>query len=327
MNKSRFLLAMAMALSLAVLFLAAGELIRKPDGESENRLPVAAESAGSVTESASRGEIPPVPAPLPAPPDTREAEPEKVVTEKQPSAPEPARDEKKEGANRPRLALIIDDFGYSTNIASRILALKIPATWAVIPDAPRSEAIAKMAAENGQPFILHIPMQAIGDAEESRQFKIGVNTSAAAMEAYVAELRRRFPKAIGANNHRGSRATSDPSTMRRFMSVYASTGWGFVDSRTTAKSTAEKTAKTYRVPVVRSNFFIDGTTDLATMKSRFAKALNLAKKRGFAAAICHAREKTVPFLTYLSTLDTTPVVLVTVDELWRRHDPSKEERE
>ncbi len=318
MMKSRCLLAMALALLLAAFCLSAREAGRRLAGEAAPPAPAAGDRPGSVaradapSERASGDEALSASAAAP------------------PSGGGRAAPSEKEGVARPRLALIIDDFGYSGNIASRVARLNLRATWSVIPEAPHAEAIAKLAARIGQPYILHIPMQARDDAPGSRNYQIGVETTEAAMRAYIDRLRRRFPGALGANNHRGSRATSDRETMRRFMRVYAATGWGFIDSRTTAKSAVERAAREYRVPVASNALFLDGTTDLRTMKRQFAKALRIARKRGAAAAICHAREKTMPFLAYVSTLDTAPVVLATADEIWGRHepsrDPSKEEK-
>ena len=226
----------------------------------------------------------------------------------------------------PILALIIDDFGYNMNIASRILKLKLPATWAIIPNAPHADSIAALAEKHGQPFILHIPMQAMEDPDGGRGYLIGTDTPAAKIAAVVASLKERFPKAIGANNHRGSKATSHPPTMHAFLKAFAATGWGFIDSRTSPKSVAEKIAAEYQIPAAHNSAFIDGTTDLNAMKRQFSLALRHARKHGAAMAICHTRDKTMPFLTYLSTLDTSPVRLVGADAVWKRRRAVKEEK-
>lgn len=230
-------------------------------------------------------------------------------------------------ASRPRLALVIDDFGYNYSMAERIAHLKLRATWAIIPGTPHSVKIAEYAAEQRQPFLLHVPMQAMGDPNGGRNYVIGIDVPEKKMAEYLASLRKDFPQAIGINNHRGSKATSDAPTMRRFMKALSVTGWGFLDSRTSGKTIAKKVALEYRIPVAQNKVFIDGTTDLSTMKAQFNAALRLARKHGNAVAICHAREKTLPFLVYLSTLDLKPVELVTVDEIWNSQQSVKEEKQ
>ncbi len=215
-----------------------------------------------------------------------------------------------------KLALVIDDMGYAYNLAEKILRINLPVTWSIIPNARQSRKIADLAVDHGQPFLLHVPMQAIADKEGSSQYVIGVDTSEDKIADYLAELQEKFPEAIGVNNHRGSKATSDNQTMLRFMNAYASTGWGFLDSHTIAKTIANKVAADYDIPVVQNCVFIDAKSDLATMKKKLYDALRTAEERGSAVAICHAREAILPFLKYLSKNEFGSVTFVTVDELW-----------
>lgn len=226
----------------------------------------------------------------------------------------------------PRLALVIDDFGYNYGIAERIAHLKLCTTWAIIPRTPHSFRIAEYAVKQGQSFLLHVPMQAIGDPNGSRNYVIGIDVPEKKIIEYLSSLQRDFPHAIGINNHRGSKATSDVLTMRRFMKALSATQWGFLDSHTSGKSVAKKVALEYRIPVVQNKIFIDGTTDLSMMKAQFNIALRLAKKYGKAVAICHARERTLPFLAYLSKLDLSPVELVSVDRIWNSQHSVKGEK-
>lgn len=226
----------------------------------------------------------------------------------------------------PVLALVIDDFGYSSAIAERILKMNLRATWAIIPTAPQCEEIAALAAGKGQQFIVHLPMQALADPDGGSGYMIGADTPVEKIPAIVAALRKRFPRAIGINNHRGSKATAHKPAMRALMEALAGTNWGFIDSRTTAQTVAEQTAVEYHVPVARNDAFIDGTEDLPAMKRQLEKALKTAKKRGYAVAICHARTKTLPFLAYLCDLDISPVRLVSADMVWKRRQAVKEEK-
>lgn len=228
----------------------------------------------------------------------------------------------------PCLALVIDDFGYSIAIAEQIYNLHLSGTvWAIIPDAPRAEEIARFAEKHGQPYILHIPMQAVSDSVGSADYLIGTDTSADRIEELLADFNRRFPAFQGANNHRGSKATSDVKLMHRFMKRYSKYKKGFIDSRTIAGSVARKVAEEYHIPVVENNVFIDGTGDLPTMKKRFATALLIARRRGKAVAICHARKATLPFMEYVSNTDFSPVRFVSAGDLWRKQQSGKKIKE
>ncbi len=217
----------------------------------------------------------------------------------------------------PKLALVIDDLGYSTEFAQRILQLDIPITWTIIPEAGQSRRIAALAEAHGQPYLVHIPMQAIIDKMGSPEYIIGVDTTEEKIRAYLDDLQKKFPTACGVSNHRGSRATSDIETMLRFMKALAATGWPFLDSRTTGKTTATHAALEYGIPILQNCVFIDGNPDIATMQKKFAQALHVAQQQGVAVAICHAREATLPFLKSLRQKQFPHVTFVTVDQLWQ----------
>lgn len=284
-------------------------------GKSESSTPVSGSPEGKVE-------------PHPTEPSESPKE-DKTQRPAGPATPEkPERKPSTSGKSRgkPRLALVIDDFGYNYKIAQRISELKLTATWAIIPSSPYSHKVAELAIGLRQPFIMHVPMQAISDPTGSKEYVVGLDTSEQRISEYVKGLRRDFPNALGVNNHRGSKATSDRPTMRRFMKALATTDWGFLDSRTFGKTIADQVAKEYDIPVIQNRCFIDGTPDLQTMKDQFKKALRMAEKYGTAVAICHAREKTLPFLSYVSRNNFSPVRFVTVDELWReQHSRHKEE--
>ena len=325
--RSRWLLATCLAVLLAVFCLvsahiAGSMLVPTPAAEADEAKKGTAEEISADVPEAPALEPMPVRQPL----IIITHEPEEDVSTS-PDVPPKQEDVNAEENAAPKLALIIDDFGYSRSIAARILALKLCATWAIIPDAPHASEIARLAEKNGQPYILHIPMQALEDPGGGRDYLIGTDTPEKKIAAVVAALKQRFPKAIGANNHRGSKATSHPATMRSFMKAFAETGWGFIDSRTSPRSIAKRTAEEYHIPVAHNEVFIDGTPDLNTMKRQFAKALRIAKKRGSAVAICHTREKTLPFLAFVSTQKAGPVRLVWADEVWKRRTAAKEEKQ
>ncbi len=223
---------------------------------------------------------------------------------------------------RAKLAIVIDDLGFSYEFAQRILQLDIPVTWTIIPEAGQSRRTAALAEAHGQPYLVHIPMQATIDSRGSKEYVIGVDTPEAKIRDYLADLQKKFPAAIGVSNHRGSRATSDIETMLRFMKFLAPTGWPFLDSRTIAKTIAPRAAREYDIPVVQNTTFIDGKPELASMKKNLDAAIRFAQQQGSAIAICHAREATLPFLKSLRENQFPQVTFVTVDQLWQEQKTS-----
>ena len=66
-------------------------------------------------------------------------------------------------AEKPVLALVIDDLGYSFDQARQVLNLPGQHTYAIIPSTTYAKKIAQFAYQNGREVILHMPMQsAIG---------------------------------------------------------------------------------------------------------------------------------------------------------------------
>ncbi len=252
------------------------------------------------------------------PGEDSEAEKEGETASLAPSAEPAPRQEPEEEWTEPWLALVIDDFGHSLAIAEEIAGLSLKATWAVLPQTAHGAAVMDLARRKGQPYIVHLPMQALVDSDGHGAYLIGVDSSPERIEGVVQGLLRDFPDAAGVNNHRGSKATESERTMDAFMASLAKTPWGFLDSRTSSKSVAFDQALKYHIPVAKNGYFIDVVMELSKMKSQFALALKGAEKRGSAVAICHARTGTLPFLRWLAQNENGPVRMVTLDEVWAR---------
>ena len=70
----------------------------------------------------------------------------------------------------------------------------------------------------------------------------------------------------------------------------------FVDSRTSAKSVAKKYAKKYDMPYIVRNTFIDNDRDFKSIQNQLKKAIEIAKKQGYAIAIGHPHTVTLEVL-------------------------------
>ena len=172
--RNRWLLATCLAVLLAVFCLVSSHIARSMLAPAP-----AADAAHKGTAEEASADVPEAPAREPMP--VRQPliiithEPEEDVSTS-PDVPLKQEDANAEENAAPKLALIIDDFAYSRSVAARILALKLCATWAIIPDAPHASEIARLAEKNGQPYILHIPMQALEVPGGGRDYLIGTDT-------------------------------------------------------------------------------------------------------------------------------------------------------
>lgn len=219
-----------------------------------------------------------------------------VVVREGPSAPVEAKPRVTSPATG-RLAVVLDDAGYSEAVVELLAPLPRQVAVAVLPNAPASALVAQKLREQGRELLLHMPMEPEGNG--------GPGPGEGALEVGLdpALVRERLEKAldvvgpvVGVNNHMGSRATSDPELMAAFMRALAGRGVYFLDSRTTPASVAEKAAREAGIPTLRRDVFLDVVEDEAAVRSALATAVSLARSKGQALAIGHVHPLTVGVL-------------------------------
>ncbi len=193
---------------------------------------------------------------------------------------------------RARLALIVDDCGQWLHIEEGYIALPIPLTLAILPQVRYSTRIADEAHAAGKGVMLHLPMQPIA-ALDPGPGKIMVSMNDETIEAQTARDIDAIPYAEGANNHEGSRATSDPRVMAAVMRVFKRRGLFFIDSRTIATTVAQRTAQEYGVPNAARDVFLDDRNTVPAVEAQLRLAAKIALKRGSAIAIGHPRPATL----------------------------------
>ena len=219
-----------------------------------------------------------------------------------------------EGEPLPVIAIVIDDFGFSYSLAEKIAAIELPVTWAIIPYQRFTHETARLAASKNIPYLVHMPMEALADKSQGASL-IGVGMSAPALSKVVRDVFALLPGAVGMNNHRGSKATSDKKTMEALMETLRPLEKVFVDSRTSSCSVAYDMALCYGIPAVYNSVFLDHEKDIEFMRKQFQRAITIAKRRGWVLAICHNRPDTIPFLQELCDSNINVVKFVTVPEL------------
>lgn len=219
-----------------------------------------------------------------------------------------------ESRNLPALALVIDDFGYSMGLAEELADLNMPVTWSIIPETEYSMEIMDLAVSRDIPFLIHVPMQAVID-EKGGPYLIGEGMDYSSIRSEISRLAELFPQAAGINNHRGSRATSDPDIMIPVLDEIASRGLVFLDSRTSADSVAYAIASEKHIPSLYNSVFLDHVESRDFMTDQFERARDIASRRGWVVAICHVRPETVKFLADLCIKEENGVEFFTVPEL------------
>jgi len=217
----------------------------------------------------------------------------------------------------PRIAIVVDACGYDPTRDAEWLKFPEKITLAVIPFGPSSRRIAQSAHERGFGVLIHIPMEPEGsvfDQTESFRFRRGM--SGEEMETLLGRMIKENPWATGASNHMGSAFTADAESMTKFVSLLKGSGLFLLDSMTTARSVAVRTALQAGIPVARRDVFLDADMEAEEMRLQWKKTIAIAKEKGAAVLICHGRKESLrTLLDLVPDLEAEGVRAVTLAEL------------
>lgn len=215
-----------------------------------------------------------------------------------------------------KLALVIDDFGYTEEPINAYEGIEASLTFAVLPNHPYSKEAANRGYKNDRQIILHLPMEAMSSSAKVEVQTINVTMSDNEIRAMVNELTESVPHIIGVNNHQGSKATSNQRVMKAVLNELAGKGLFFIDSKTLGSSIAYDTAKSVGVRTGENKIFLDNSSDVDEIKKQLRQAGNIALKNGSAIAIGHARVNTAKAIKELvPELEAKGIQLVFASEI------------
>jgi polysaccharide deacetylase 2 family uncharacterized protein YibQ len=218
----------------------------------------------------------------------------------------------KTGKAVPKIALIIDDLGPNKRPVMPLLDSFVPLIFSILPQETYSSWIADKANERGYEIIAHIPMEA---DKENKLGKGGLYRwmSADDIHRILKEDLDSIPHIVGVSNHMGSAFTSDEHAMDILMSELKKQELLFVDSFTTLDSAGTRTAKKYGIRTFKRDIFLDNSDNPDDIRKQWHKALDIAKRKGYAIVLAHPRKNTIDFLR--TAFQTAEVEFVTLSEL------------
>jgi polysaccharide deacetylase 2 family uncharacterized protein YibQ len=192
------------------------------------------------------------------------------------------------------LALVIDDVGRELAVFERLLALRWRLSFAITPDAVYATGVAaRLVGDRRRPrdVLVHLPMEphdpaATASADEAREVWLQRGDPADVLRAKVARALAQVPAAIAVNNHMGSALTEERAAMDAVMAELRARGRGFLDSRTSAATTALAAARAAGVPSVARDVFLDHDPSAAAIRAALWDAAARAR-RGPTVAIGH----------------------------------------
>lgn len=223
------------------------------------------------------------------------------------------------GAERPAISIIIDDLGYRRPEGLRAIELPGALAFAVLPHTPYGSRLAEIAFRLDKEVIVHLPMEgnpekALGPGGITRN--MGPRELEATLDAGLAAV----PHAIGLSNHMGSVLTADAHAMRTLMRwMNARPSLIFVDSLTTPRSVALRTARESGIDAARRDVFLDADTDARLIRRQFMRLVAVARANGTALGIGHPYPETLEVLAQvLPRPERFGVELIALSELIAR---------
>jgi uncharacterized protein len=101
----------------------------------------------------------------------------------------------------------------------------------------------------------------------------------------------------GVNNHMGSKITTNEDQMNQIFTILKRKNLFFIDSRTTAKSKCQSSARLFKLKFAQRDIFLDNFQNSDYITRQFKKLKLIAKKHGVAIGIGHPYKATLHTLT------------------------------
>ena len=192
----------------------------------------------------------------------------------------------------PKAAFIIDDLGYETEVAKKIVELEFPIALSILPFLQYSEFIAEEAKKNNQEIMLHLPMEPSNSSANPGPGAIKSYMSEEEIRQAVRDCILNFPYIIGTNNHMGSKITEDREIMEIILEEIREYNLFFIDSITTKDSIAYEVAQEMEIKSAVRSVFLDNENDMEYIKGQMLEVQETALREGEVIAIGHSRINT-----------------------------------
>ncbi|MFA4981162.1 MAG: divergent polysaccharide deacetylase family protein [Candidatus Omnitrophota bacterium] len=202
----------------------------------------------------------------------------------------------KKKAGGPKVAIVMDDFGYNVSNLDDLFDIKEPITLSVLPNLRYSSEIARLANLRGQEVILHMPLEPHRKDVREEQDTIKSGMTQEEIFAVVDKEIASVPGIKGVSNHMGSKATEDVKVMSAVFKRLKKHGLYFFDSLTSENSICRQAAAAAGIRYARRDVFLDNSNDPAYIEKQLMELKRSALRNGRAIAVCHDRKNTISVL-------------------------------
>jgi len=198
---------------------------------------------------------------------------------------------------KPKVAIIIDDFGNGQKGTDEMFQMPVKITAAIMPFLPTSHRDAELAHKRGYDVIVHMPMEPkTGKASWLGPGAITTDLSDSEVRKKVEAAIDDIPYAIGMNNHMGSKITGDERIMAIVLAVCKERGLFFVDSKTNYRSVAGSVATHKGMPPVNNHIFLDDTHTTNHISKQLREVELWATQKRYCVTIGHVGKITAETL-------------------------------
>lgn len=206
----------------------------------------------------------------------------------------PAIERKVEGK---RVAILIDDIGYDPGALRRLLAIKAPIAYSVLPGTPHCRSSAEAIHRAGREVLLHLPMEPHGypDRDPGRG-ALFASMTAPEIRRTLEQALESTPHAEGVNNHMGSKFMEERGPLGVVFDVLRERRLYFVDSVTTDASAAGALAREKALRFAPRDLFIDDTEDRSRARTTLVRLLETRDSWNGLLLIGHPYPETVSAL-------------------------------
>jgi polysaccharide deacetylase 2 family uncharacterized protein YibQ len=215
-----------------------------------------------------------------------------------------------------KIAIIIDDIGFSRSKLRNFLELDTPITFSILPRLEQSHALAEEIHSEGHTVMLHQPMEPMNSHIDPGPGALYVGDDSNKILGVIEENISGIPYVTGINNHMGSRFTTCQKEMKEALIAIKTKGLFFIDSLTTPHSMAYKTAKRLNITTACRNIFLDNLPEKPAILTQLNKLKRLAVSSGHAIGIGHPYPETAAAIEcFLKELNNSAISMVHISSL------------
>ncbi len=225
------------------------------------------------------------------------------------------------------LSIIIDDFGgYYNPLLDEFCRLDKAVTFSIIPELKESKRVMLKAHKTGHEVMLHLPMEPIGYPKNNPgDDAIFVDLSQSEIKNRVNKFLKMIYLADGVNNHMGSLATSDETTMNAVLDVLQEKNLFFIDSFTISSSVGYKMALKRNMRTGKRNLFLDDPAPSLKVLQKRVKQLKKMKEKNINKVIvithCFDSKRLTQLKRFIIEAKKMGYTLVSASDIVKKNTP------